>query len=468
MFILDNEVKNVTNQKIKPLLEEVRSSYYQGNYRSAIVVNYTAIIMDLLDKLTDLSTIHHDDAARDILSQINQARENNATSPKWETKLVELIENRTELINIYELNDLAYIKEQRNYAAHPVTTVHDDEWKLKEITQETCIDVLRKSYEIVFLKQPILGKKILMDIIYFSKKSLSSIGIDQNHFAISLKDRYLSRMSQNAKDSVFKDLFKFTFRISDDKPGIVDGRPATLQALVTILEENKEHYLNILSNLKIDQLNIGIETVSTVPNFSSSKTVALLRLISLNPSIKNMLNETAINDLKVSIDYMHDQSTLTENSINFINLFEWRSSVILSNPNDFLENMLTPISGIHPSLHLLSLGTFQLIYNQFLFYGEEIKFLKFTIINLTGSTSYSEANNEMEKIPYLFDKLTIELFDLLFFRLDNNNQFYESFYFQSFLSELLKTYNTKFNIDLNQDNKRILFPNLFSDTKNLN
>ncbi|EAC2412643.1 hypothetical protein AAT99_14370, partial [Listeria monocytogenes] len=361
MFILDNEVKNVTNQKIKPLLEEVRSSYYQGNYRSAIVVNYTAIIMDLLDKLTDLSTIHHDDAARDILSQINQARENNATSPKWETKLVELIENRTELINIYELNDLAYIKEQRNYAAHPVTTVHDDEWKLKEITQETCIDVLRKSYEIVFLKQPILGKKILMDIIYFSKKSLSSIGIDQNHFAISLKDRYLSRMSQNAKDSVFKDLFKFTFRISDDKPGIVDGRPATLQALVTILEENKEHYLNILSNLKIDQLNIGIETVSTVPNFSSSKTVALLRLISLNPSIKNMLNETAINDLKVSIDYMHDQSTLTENSINFINLFEWRSSVILSNPNDFLENMLTPISGIHPSLHLLSLGTFQLI-----------------------------------------------------------------------------------------------------------
>ncbi|EAC2412723.1 hypothetical protein AAT99_14770, partial [Listeria monocytogenes] len=72
------------------------------------------------------------------------------------------------------------------------------------------------------------------------------------------------------------------------------------------------------------------------------------------------------------------------------------------------------------------------------------------------------------KIPYLFDKLTIELFDLLFFRLDNNNQFYESFYFQSFLSELLKTYNTKFNIDLNQDNKRILFPNLFSDTKNLN
>ncbi|WP_268258539.1 hypothetical protein [Enterococcus faecium] len=40
MFILDDEIKKVKNPRIIPLLEEVRSSFYQGNYRSAIAVNY--------------------------------------------------------------------------------------------------------------------------------------------------------------------------------------------------------------------------------------------------------------------------------------------------------------------------------------------------------------------------------------------------------------------------------------------
>lgn len=64
MFILEKEILNVKNTRIKSLLEEVLSSYYQGNYRYAIVVNYTAVIMDLLDKVSDLLNIYQDPSAK--------------------------------------------------------------------------------------------------------------------------------------------------------------------------------------------------------------------------------------------------------------------------------------------------------------------------------------------------------------------------------------------------------------------
>lgn len=66
MFILEKEILKVNNPRIKPLLEEVLSSYYNGNYRSAVVVNYTAVIMDLIDKVSDLSNIHQDPAEKNI------------------------------------------------------------------------------------------------------------------------------------------------------------------------------------------------------------------------------------------------------------------------------------------------------------------------------------------------------------------------------------------------------------------
>ena len=50
MFVLDEEINNVKNTRILPLLNEIKSSFYSGNYRSAIVITYTAIILDVLDK----------------------------------------------------------------------------------------------------------------------------------------------------------------------------------------------------------------------------------------------------------------------------------------------------------------------------------------------------------------------------------------------------------------------------------
>lgn len=85
MFILEEAINKVENKKIYFLLMEVTSSYYQGNYRSAIVVTHTAIIMNLLDKLSDLATIYQDKTAQKILDEVRVKRENDLYSSAWET-----------------------------------------------------------------------------------------------------------------------------------------------------------------------------------------------------------------------------------------------------------------------------------------------------------------------------------------------------------------------------------------------
>ncbi len=61
------------------------------------------------------------------------------------------------------MEELLYLKKQRNYAAHPIINFDgmDEQLKLKIIIKETAKDMIRKAFEIVFLKDAILAKNII-------------------------------------------------------------------------------------------------------------------------------------------------------------------------------------------------------------------------------------------------------------------------------------------------------------------
>lgn len=59
-FILEEQIENVINKNTKDYLMEVVSSYNNGNYRATIVVLYTTVIYDLLQKLVVLKEIYND------------------------------------------------------------------------------------------------------------------------------------------------------------------------------------------------------------------------------------------------------------------------------------------------------------------------------------------------------------------------------------------------------------------------
>lgn len=467
MFILEKEILNVKNTRIKSLLEEVLSSYYQGNYRSAIVVNYTAVIMDLLDKVSDLSNIYQDPSAKKISEKIKRYREEHNKSPKWEWDLIEQISNDTELIDAYELIDLDFVRTQRNYAAHPIVKHDDDEWSMKEITKETCSDVIRKSYEIVFLKQPILSKKIIMDILEFANKTINSPGMTDENFELVLSEKYLKYLPNDVKNRLIKTLYKFIFTLGYDNEHGNSYRWSNVKLLIILLKKDTDDVIDVLCQMKLDTLILPVETATTLSaeniNIVFSKVLSLLRIISHVPKIKEKINSATIANSRASVWNFYNDYTLTENDVNFFGIFNARSEAILDDPEIHLDHMLDLVlcsKPINPRLSTLNVFTLDLLYNQFNYYGKRPMFINYVVEHLTNSASFYESDKDMQLIPWLYDKIDKVQFDKLILKMNENNQFYLNGYFKNFFDDLEKTYENKFNINLHNSYYGLLFSNL--------
>ncbi len=216
-FILEEEIEKVNNENTKEYLREVISSYNNGSYRSAIVVLYTTVIYDLLQKLVVLRDIYNEDGAKDILNDIKKQQKANPKSPIWETNLIENVKKRTNLISAVEMEELLYLKAERNYAVHPIVNIDNEninkQLELKMITKETAKDLIRKAFEIVFLKDVIIAKKFIED--FCSNLAHFYDRVETDGLKDFLNNRYFRRMTQESKDQLFSSLWKLVFVIND-------------------------------------------------------------------------------------------------------------------------------------------------------------------------------------------------------------------------------------------------------------
>ena len=119
-YSIEQRATQITHPKTKEYFSEVLSSYSAGNYRSSVVMLWSVAVCDLLFKLEFLKEICQDDKAEEILNKIKAYWEKNKTSSEWEGKLVDLVEEKTELLDRTEKNKLLHLQEQRHLAAHPI------------------------------------------------------------------------------------------------------------------------------------------------------------------------------------------------------------------------------------------------------------------------------------------------------------------------------------------------------------
>lgn len=151
---------------------------------------------------------------------------------------------------------------------------------MKEITKETCSDVIRKSYEIVFLKQPILSKKIIMDIIEFANKTINSPGMTDENFELVLKEKYLKYLPSDVKNRLVKTLYKFIFTLGYDNENANSYRWSNVKLLIILLKKDTDDVIDVLCQMKLDTLILPVETATTLSaeniNIIFSKVLSLL------------------------------------------------------------------------------------------------------------------------------------------------------------------------------------------------
>ncbi len=211
-YSIEQRATQIFDARTKEYFSEVLSCYSAGNYRSSVVMLWSVAVCDLLFKLQNLVDLYGDTKAKDILADIGKLQQDNERSSTWETKLVESVAEQTQLLDIAEQENLLHLQRQRHLAAHPVVNAN---FQLHRPNRDTARALIRNTLDGVLIKAPILSKQIVHELVDDLEQT-SGILIDDKKLKAYLESKYFNRFNPEVEKAVFKALWKFVFRLSDE------------------------------------------------------------------------------------------------------------------------------------------------------------------------------------------------------------------------------------------------------------
>jgi len=291
-FSIDNSVDKIFSAKTREYFEEVIKSYYNDSYRSVVVMLYSIAIADLIYKLQDLKEIYSDAKATGILNEINTLQTNNPNSPDWESKLIELVKERTNLLEPADYLNLITLQKHRHLCAHPVLTQNYDLYKPNK---ETARAHIRNCLEGILTKPPILSRAVFDDFIN-DLATIKGIIFNDNDLKNHITSKYLNRLNFNAEKQIFKSLWKITFKV--DNPICDENRLINHKALRVFIERNYTGYLDLIKS-EIDYYS----------DFNEKYLLNVIGLLNSYPEFYIALNESAKILIKSKIERDLDLAT---------------------------------------------------------------------------------------------------------------------------------------------------------------
>lgn len=212
-YSIEQRATQIFDARSKEYFSEVLSCYAAGNYRSAVVMLWSVVVCDLLFKLQHLVDLYGDDKAKTILAEIGKLQQANERSSEWESKMVESVAEQTQLLDIAERENLLHLQRQRHLAAHPVVNAN---FQLHRPNRDTARALIRNALDGLLTKAPILSKQIVGDLVEDLEQA-SGILIDDKKLKAYLESKYFSRFNPEVEKAVFKALWKFVFRLADER-----------------------------------------------------------------------------------------------------------------------------------------------------------------------------------------------------------------------------------------------------------
>jgi hypothetical protein len=274
-YSIENAQERIHYSKTRKYFNEVVKSYYNGCYRSAIVMLYSIVITDILLKLDDLKDLHSDEEAKKILSKIDEIQKDKPTSAEWERKLIEWIGNNTNLVDNSELLNLRTLQQYRHLCSHPV---HTSGFELYEPNKETSRALIVNSLDGILIKPPLLSTSILNDLLYDLSKN-RDLDYSDEELMKHLNSKYLNKITLKTELSIIRALWKFVFKVENEECNA--NREINLKALKVILNINfKEHKQSL------------IEEEDYYSDFNEKYIREIIELLNEFPEIYDLLNDS--------------------------------------------------------------------------------------------------------------------------------------------------------------------------------
>lgn len=275
-YSIEYAYERIYHPRTKEYFQEVINSYYNSNYRSSVVMLYSVVICDLIYKVRDLRDLYNDPVATSIINEIEQLQQNNPRSSEWESRLVELVQERTSLLDAVEKQHIDNLKLHRHLSAHPVM---NDNYILFKPNKETVRAHIRNTLESVLIKPPLLSRRITSELL----TELSRIGtvmLDDHQLSRFLENKYLRHFTPEVEQRIFRDLWKIVFKIENADCDI--NREINFRALKVMLNRNQRNLESIIDQEKDYYSDISIGTPSEY----------LIKLLGEFPLIYRNLNDS--------------------------------------------------------------------------------------------------------------------------------------------------------------------------------
>ncbi|WEV39795.1 hypothetical protein [Lactobacillus sp. ESL0681] len=268
--MFNSDIEKIKDPETKKYLKEVISSLENKNYRSAIVMLYVVIIIDLISKLRELRDFKASKRATNILNSLNNSNTKAGYYESIENTLIDKImkrksnEDQSESVS-WLLSDSALatincVKSYRNLCAHPSFDKNISD-KLIEPSKELVTGLIRSCFDNIFLRSANFGKDVfstLTDDLAQNKDYFIKLGND------SLKEylitNYLNRFNDDTYKYIVSNLFKETFCRDRDIEN--QNRKINYTALTILIHydfskandalKNSIYYNQILKNDDVD------------------------------------------------------------------------------------------------------------------------------------------------------------------------------------------------------------------------
>lgn len=242
---IEYKVDLIYHQKTKEYFEEVLSSYNNGNYRSAIVMLYSVVICDLIYKLNELSERYSDQTAISILNKIKEEQENaDSFRSKWESTLIKEVKERTHLFEANVFENFEYLKNQRHLSAHPTLDNFDI---LLKPNRDTVRANITNMLDGLLCKSPLLSNRLIITLLT-DLESVKDVLILEQDFERYLNSKYFSRINKLAQEKLFRDLWKFSFKLDDEKTTEIRG--VIYKTLLVLHKKDPNNFKQQIENEK--------------------------------------------------------------------------------------------------------------------------------------------------------------------------------------------------------------------------
>lgn len=208
------ELHDVCDTRTRDNLQEVVSSYSNGNYRSAEVMLYCTVVADIVYKIQELRDRHSVPAAQSLLQKMEKGLADHKSD--WEWIICQEACRELQLFDEYLLNEISYLKSKRNSAAHPAL---DNNYQLISPSPEDLVAQIKTFLQQLFTQGPFISKNIVEQMVNSIAQSRKLFECDDAYDSLSsyLKSVYYSKMHDARLRSTFKALWKFCFVLTNEE-----------------------------------------------------------------------------------------------------------------------------------------------------------------------------------------------------------------------------------------------------------